>query len=194
MAEVNEVRIESPVPSDLDLVERVTRRDKEALSLLYDRYARLVYSLSLRMVEKPGVAEEVAQDVFMALWQRGASYRSDRGPFSAWILSIAHNRCIDELRKRRRQARLLMLDIEEFTNTLATHYDQVANEVLAQLDRESILRALENLPRAQKEVIVMAYFQGLTQSEISAKMGAPLGTVKTRMRLGLQKMRELLVG
>ena len=189
---------DSPAQHDLEqlpddqLVDRVVKGDKEALSALYDRYARLVYSLAIRIVETPGVAEEVTQDVFMVLWLRGSSYKSERGPFSAWLLSITHNRSIDELRKSRRQAKLPTVDIDEAMIVSAGGNDSVPDAVLAQLDREVILKALGKLPPTQKQVIFMAYFQGLTQSEISQAMGAPLGTVKTRMRLGLQKLRELL--
>ena len=189
---------DSPAQHDLEqlpddqLVDRVVKGDKDALSALYDRYDRLVYSLAIRIVERPGVAEEVTQDVFMVLWLRGSSYKSERGTFSAWLLSITHNRSIDELRKSRRQAKLATVDIDEAIIVSAGGNDSVPDAVLAQLDREVILKALGKLPPTQKQVIFMAYFQGLTQSEISQAMGAPLGTVKTRMRLGLQKLRELL--
>ena len=178
---------------DGQLVDRVVQGDREALSALYDRYVRLVYSLALRMVEKPGVAEEITQDVFMTLWLRGSSYKSERGPFTAWLLSITHNRSIDELRRSRRQAKLPTVEIDEAFMVPAGSNDSVADAVLATLDRDSILQAVDKLPSPQKQVILMAYFQGLTQSEISQAMETPLGTVKTRMRLGLQKLRELLL-
>ena len=192
MAEDSPAQKEQEQPDDHILVDRVVHGDKEALSVLYDRYVRLVYSLSIRIVEKPGVAEEVTQDVFMTLWLRGSSYKKERGPFTAWLLSITHNRSIDELRKSRRQAKLPTVEIDEAFIVSAGGNDQVPDMVLAQLDREYILGVMEKIPPAQKQVIFMAYFQGLTQSEISQSMGAPLGTIKTRMRLGLQKLRELL--
>ncbi len=192
MAEDSPAQKEQEQLDDHTLVDRIVQGDKEALSVLYDRYVRLVYSLSIRIVEKPGVAEEVTQDVFMTLWSRGSSYKSERGPFSAWLLSITHNRSIDELRKSRRQAKLPTVEIDEAFIVSAGGNDQVPDIVLAQVDREHLLGVMEKIPAAQKQVIFMAYFQGLTQSEISQSMGAPLGTIKTRMRLGLQKMRELL--
>ena len=192
MAEDSPAQKEQEQLDDHTLVDRIVQGDKEALSVLYDRYVRLVYSLSIRIVEKPGVAEEVTQDVFMTLWSRGSSCKSERGPFSAWLLSITHNRSIDELRKSRRQAKLPTVEIDEAFIVSAGGNDQVPDIVLAQLDREHLLGVMEKIPAAQKQVIFMAYFQGLTQSEISQSMGAPLGTIKTRMRLGLQKMRELL--
>ncbi len=178
--------------TDEELLGLIVRGDKEALSALYDRYARQVYSLALRMVENQSLAEEVAQDVFMTVWTRGGTYRSERGPFSAWLLSVTHNRCIDELRKRRRRAKVPTVDIDELRVQPSTGADEVLQAVLSTLDRQSIAEAMRNLPSAQRQVIVMAYFQGLTQSEISDALSTPLGTVKTRMRLGLQKMRDLM--
>ena len=179
-------------PTEVELLGLVIRGDKEALSALYDRFSRQVYSLALRMVENQSLAEEVTQDVFMTVWTRGSTYRSDRGGFSSWLLSVAHNRCIDELRKRRRRAKLATISIDEMRVDPSTGGDEVLLAVLQRLDRETIVEALNQLPPPQKQVIVMAYFQGLTQSEISDVLGSPLGTVKTRMRLGLHKMRDLM--
>ena len=178
---------------DQDLLGKVANGDRDALGQIYDRYSRQVYSLALRMVENQSQAEEIAQDVLMTVWKRGVTYKRDRGPFSAWLMSIAHNRCIDELRKRRRRARLPTFDIDDLRSEPSGNPDEVSDAVFNTLDHESIMEALNHLPPQQKQVIVMAYFQGLTQSEISTVLSTPLGTVKTRMRLGLHKMRGLLV-
>ena len=193
MAEDSPARGQDRQPEDAELITRILGHDNDALSVIYDRYSRLVYSLAVRMVEKPELAEEVTQDVFMTLWRRGSSYKSERGPFTAWLLSITHNRCIDELRRLKRHSRYPTVELDEVANLLATHSDEVPGAVMTQLDREAILAAMEQLPVSQREVITMAYFQGFTQSEISEAMGAPLGTVKTRMRLGLHKLRDILV-
>ncbi len=193
MAEDSPARGQDRQSEDAELITRILGHDKDALSVIYDRYSRLVYSLAVRMVEKPELAEEVTQDVFMTLWRRGSSYKSERGPFTAWLLSITHNRCIDELRRLKRHSRYPTVELDEVANLLATHSDEVPGAVMTQLDREAILAAMEQLPVSQREVITMAYFQGFTQSEISEAMGAPLGTVKTRMRLGLHKLRDILV-
>ncbi len=176
--------------SDDELLSCIGRREKEALSALYDRYARQVYSLSLRMVENQTLAEEVAQDVFMTVWARSASYRNERGSFGAWLMSITHNRCIDELRKRRRRARLGTVNVDDLWQEPAGNPNEVIDAVFLRLDRDVVMEAMNKLPPQQKQVITMAFFQGLTQSEISQVLTTPLGTVKTRMRLGLQKMRE----
>lgn len=192
MADYSPAHRSLDVLTDGELLGLVIRGDKQALSALYDRYARQVYSLALRMIENQSLAEEVVQDVFMTIWTRAETYRTERGPFSAWLLSVTHNRCIDELRKRRRRARLPTVDIEELRAHPSSASDDVTHSVLAKLDGHSVMEAMKQLPPAQKQVIVMAYFQGLTQSEISEALGTPLGTVKTRMRLGLLKMRDLL--
>lgn len=192
MAETDPAKARLESLSDTELLELVMGQNREALSCLYDRYVRQVYSLSLRMVENQSLAEEITQDVFLTVWSRGQTYRSERGPFPAWLLSVTHNRCIDELRKRRRRGRLPTVDIDGLRSDPATGANEVMDAVFNQLDRESILGAMNRLPPPQKQVIMMAYFQGLTQSEISEALGTPLGTVKTRMRLGLHKMRDLL--
>lgn len=177
---------------ETDLLALMLGGSREALSALYDRFARQVYSLALRMVENQSLAEEITQDVFMTVWSRGATYNSDRGSFPSWLLSIAHNRSIDELRRRRRRAQLPTLNLDDLHAEPAGNPDEVINEVFATLDRQMIMEALNKLPPPQKQVVLMAYFQGLTQSEISEVLEVPLGTVKTRMRLALHKMRGLL--
>ena len=175
-----------------DMPERAAQGDREALARIYDRYWRRVYSLALRMLRNQRQAEEIAQDVFLTVWRRGGTYNKERGSFPTWIMSVAHNRCIDELRKVRRRARLPTFDIDDLHVEPSGDSEEVTKAVFNSLDREALLEALDRLPPAQKEVIMMAYFQGLTQSEISDELSTPLGTVKTRMRLGLHKMRGLL--
>lgn len=171
---------------------RAAQGDKEALARIYDRYWRRVYSLAMRMLRNQSQAEEIAQDVFLTVWRQGGTYDSERGSFPTWIMSVTHNRCIDELRKVRRRARLPTFDIDDLHVEPSGDSEEVTKAVFNALDREELLEALDRLPSAQKQVIMMAYFQGLTQSEISAELSTPLGTVKTRMRLGLHKMRGLL--
>ena len=191
MADNQPAEPDLPQKTEVELLHRIAEGDKDALSSLYDRFIRQVYSLSLRMVENQSLAEEVAQDVFMTVCSRGASYNSDRGSFISWLLSVTHKRCIDELRKRRRRARFATVGIDDVRFDIGGSADEVINAIFARLDREKITEALDKLPPPQKQVIVMAYFQGLTQSAISGVLGTPLGTVKTPMRLGLQKMRGL---
>ena len=187
-----------PVESgDAELIGRAADGDARALEILYDRYSRVVFSFALRIVGDRQVAEEVLQEVFFRAWQQGAAYRAAKGTFVTWLLSITHNMAIDEVRRRRR--RPLKADSEEPETILAAVADtsagsDVEDEVWLGSLRETIAAAMDQLPPAQREPIELAYFRGLTQSEIAETLGEPLGTIKTRMRLGMQKLRDALGG
>ncbi len=181
--------------SDADLIGRASNGDARALEVLYDRYSGVVFSFSLRLVQDRQLAEELLQEVFFRAWQQGGAYSSQRGTFVTWLLSITHNMAIDEIRKRRRRPQ--KADSEEPEQVLAAVADtsagsNVEEEVWLGSLRDTVAVALKTLPPAQREAIEMAYFQGLTQREIAEALGEPLGTIKTRMRLGLQKLREAL--
>jgi RNA polymerase sigma-70 factor (ECF subfamily) len=179
--------------SDAELIGRVAESDPRALEVLYDRYNRVVYSFALRIVSDPQIAEELLQEVFFRAWQQGKAFREARGAFVTWLLSITHNMAIDEVRKRRRRPQ--KADSEEPETVLAGVPDSsqdVEAEVWLSSLRTTIEAALTQLPPAQREAIELAYFQGLTQREIAERLGEPLGTIKTRMRLGIQKLREQL--
>ena len=178
---------------DADLISRVADGDARALEVLYDRYSRVVYSFALRIVGDPQIAEELLQEVFFRTWQQGGAFRENRGAFVTWLLSITHNMAIDEVRKRRRRPQ--KADSEEPETVLAGVADtrqDVEDEVWISSLRATIEGALTQLPAAQRDAIELAYFQGLTQREIAERLGEPLGTIKTRMRLGIQKLREQL--
>jgi RNA polymerase sigma-70 factor (ECF subfamily) len=152
-----------------------------------------VFSFALRIVGDPQIAEEILQEVFFRAWQQGSSFQSSRGSLVTWLLSITHNLAIDEIRKRNR--RPLKADSAEPEALLAGVRDEsqnVEDEVWLGSLRESIVEALNQLPPAQREPIELAYFQGLTQREIAEHLDEPLGTIKTRMRLGMLKLREHL--
>lgn len=179
--------------SDADLITLVTQGNQGALEVLYERYSRAVYSFSLRIVGDAQVAEEILQEVFVRAWQQGGSYQSARGSLITWLLSITHNLSIDEVRRRKRRPQ--KADSEEPETILASLPDEgsdVEEEVWLSSLRVSIQDALLQLPAAQREAIELAYFQGLTQREIADTLGEPLGTIKTRMRLGMLKLREQL--
>jgi RNA polymerase sigma-70 factor (ECF subfamily) len=179
--------------SDAELILLVTQGDQYALEALYERYARAVYSFSLRIVGDAQVAEEILQEVFVRAWQQGGSFQSARGSLITWLLSITHNLSIDEVRRRKRRPQ--KAESEEPESILAGLPDEgpnVEEEVWLSSLRVSIQDALQLLPAAQREAIELAYFQGLTQREIADTLGEPLGTIKTRMRLGMLKLREQL--
>jgi RNA polymerase sigma-70 factor (ECF subfamily) len=179
--------------ADTELVVRASEGDAAALEVLYDRYSRVVYSFALRIVGDPQLAEEILQEVFIRAWLQGGTFRESKGAFVTWLLSITHNLSIDELRRRRRRPQ--KADNEEPETILAGVADDrqdVESEVWIASLRGTISTALAKLPPAQRETIELAYFQGLTQREIADRTGEPLGTVRTRMRLGIQKLRDLL--
>jgi RNA polymerase sigma-70 factor (ECF subfamily) len=179
--------------SDEELVRRMDNGDIDALEVLYDRYSRVVYSFASRIVGDRLLAEEVLQEVFTRSWQQAGRFEFARGSFASWLLSITHNLAIDEIRKRQRRPQ--RADMTDVTAVLQGQEDLAADvEEAAEASelRERISGAMELLPEAQRVVIELAYFQGLTQREISALLNEPLGTVKTCMRLGMQKLKEFL--
>jgi RNA polymerase sigma-70 factor (ECF subfamily) len=177
--------------ADEDLMTLVERRDPDAFAVLYDRHGGAAYSLAHRIVGDPAVAEDVTQEAFLSVWRSGARFDPARGSVRSWTLGIVRNRAIDALRRSSTQAPKLDLDDE------AVLEGQPAAELT---DSEAIRRetsrrvrgALGELPSEQSEVIGLAYFGGFTHSEIAEMLGMPLGTVKGRMRLGLEKIRVTL--
>lgn len=181
--------------SDAELIARSAAGNERALAVLYDRYSRVVYSFALRIVGDPQLAEEVLQEVFFRAWQQGAAFRSAKGSFITWLLSITHNMAIDEVRKRmRRPQKSDSDDPETVLSGTADPGLSVEDEVWLGSLRDTIGQAMTQLPSNQREAIELAYFRGLTQREIAEQLQEPLGTIKTRMRLGMQKLREFLAG
>ena len=180
--------------ADDRLVVALETRDQKALETLYDRYGDYVYSVCLRMVGDVQLAEDLTQEVFLRLWRRPDLYDVSRGRFVTWLLSVARNRGIDERRSRGRRFRHESppsLAAEELlASAPANDGDDVA--ILSE-ERVVIEKALATLPAEQRLAIQLAYFGGYTQQEIAAGLSQPLGTVKTRIRLGLQKLRLLLI-
>ncbi|MDE2780489.1 MAG: sigma-70 family RNA polymerase sigma factor [Chloroflexota bacterium] len=180
------------VLEDQELLVRIAAGDKDALEAIYERYSSAVYSLARYMLRSEAVAEEATQDVFLNIWLKAASYSSSRGQPKTWIMSVAHHKVIDVIRSRRRAAAIS--DPKEYETLDLLPSGEVATDVAVErnLEAERVREALSKLPAAQQEVINLAYFNGLSQSEIAARLGQPLGTVKTRARLALQKLREEL--
>ncbi len=177
---------------DKQLIEAVSGKDRAALEALYARYSGKVYSLAMHMLRDVGAAEEVAQDTFFNVWRRASSYKPGRGSVRAWLFRIAHNRAIDEIRKRQREYGRFQNGID-LTNKPTESRDSDPTEYAAAQDEGSRLKdALTTLRPEQREVVTLAYFGGLTHSEISRKLDQPLGTVKTRLRLAMKKLRTTL--
>lgn len=180
---------------DDELMGRLGSRDLGAFEALYDRYGDLVYSVALRVVGDTYVAEDISQDVFLRVWRRPEQFDLRRGKFVTWLLSVTRNRSIDERRSRGRRLRYEALPSSAEEEDVLPSNDDRDDPALATVladDRVAVRAALEVLPAEQKLAIQLAYFGGFTQQEIANKLGQPLGTVKTRIRLGMQKMRGSL--
>lgn len=183
-----------PKPSvDGDLIARIQDGDATGLDDLYQRYARPVYSLALKVLGDPSMAEDVSQEVFLKLWRQPQSYDPARGALSSWLLSVAHNRAIDVFRRRRSREERSLTDgegVEEAVPDTGVH----GPGDLAELAETSaaVRRAMGEIPAQQRQAIEMAFFQGKTHIEIAEELGEPLGTTKTRIRLGMRKLRQIL--
>ena len=176
---------------DGELLELIIERSKDALEALYERYSRAVYSLSMHMLRNAEAAEEVTQDTFFNVWRRAPSYQSKRGTFRAWLFSIAHHRAIDEIRKRKRDRVVVQYEVD-LENRPADDTTDPVKYTNSRFNLGKVKEALSELRPEQRKVVELAYFGGLTHSEISTKLDQPLGTVKTRMRLALKKLREVM--
>jgi RNA polymerase sigma-70 factor (ECF subfamily) len=172
---------------DAAVVGRLAAGDAEALASLYDRYARLVYSLALRILEDTAEAEEVVQDVFSQAWTQASRYDAARAPVAAWLLMMARSRAIDR-RRSRRAAPVAAAELPDVRDEApAPDAQALTAEQVTRLKR-----ALGELPLAQRLAIELAYYGGMTQSEIADRLEQPIGTIKTRIRLGLRRLREAL--
>jgi RNA polymerase sigma-70 factor (ECF subfamily) len=178
---------------DQALLAQVADGDSRALDMLYDRYARVVYGVALRILGESELAEDVVQETFWRVWRRARTFQSGRGKVAAWIFGIAHNLSIDELRRQRSRP-LPVYDTDE-TPVLRDREDSQMDVVANALEHERgrlVDAALQQISADQREVIELAYFGGLSQSQIAERLQSPIGTVKTRIRLGLRKLRDLL--
>ena len=172
-----------------DLIRRMAEGDADACGRFYDRYARLAYPLILRIVGNPSDAADVLQDVFWEAWQAAATYDPARGSPEAWIVMRARTRAIDRLRAVRRRSETFVAPLDEGLAAAPAEGGGDAAERAA--DRVVVAAMLGRLPEPQREAIELAYYGGLTQTEIAERLKQPLGTVKTRMRLGLERLREM---
>ena len=185
-------RTSSPIDeADRAVLVRLADGELAALEELYDRYKTMAYSIAYRITNDPSLAEDVVQDAFLGVWRNAARYIEGRGSVKTWLLAIVHHRAIDTVRRRRPTTELP--DVELPPPSALTLPDVWA-EVVAILDAETVRVALDVLSDVQREAIELAYFGGLTQQEIAERTATPLGTVKSRMRLGLLAMRRTLDG
>jgi RNA polymerase sigma-70 factor, ECF subfamily len=173
--------------ADEDLISFVGQDDAEAFTILYDRHSDAAFSLAYRIMGERQASEDLTQDAFLKVWRGASSYRADRGSVRTWILSIVHNRGIDQIRsqasRRRTQERIE-------ASAPRSHPSEAFAEAWRNSQRDQVREALNTLPSEQLKILELAYFSGYTHVEISDLLGLPLGTVKGRMRLGLKKIRD----
>ena len=181
---------EPPDPDDEALLERAARGDDSAIGELYDRYQGLMYGFATRITGDAALAQDVVQEAFVGIWRNASRYSSSRASVRTWILSITHHRAVDAVRRRRPVAEL---PEPEVTPPPGLVVPDIWPEVAARLDADEIRAAIGTLTPVQREAIDLAYFSGLTQVEIAERTGAPLGTVKSRVRLGLLQLRAALL-
>ena len=177
---------------DALLLQRIAGEDQSALGILYDQYGRLIYSIAVQILSDDVLAEEVTQDVFIQVWKKAATYDSSQGKVLTWLASIARHRAIDQFRHRRIRPEGRSVAWEDCCEDQSDSSLSIEPGMLDQETRQQIQQALASLPKDQREALSLAYFNGLTQQQIADHLGEPLGTIKTRVRLALQKMRSML--
>ena len=175
---------------DAVLVERVRRKDRDAFGQLYERHSAMVYSIAISILRRPELAEDVAQDVFVGLWRQPERYNPALGRFAPWFYRVARNRAIDIVRQKRRE--IPPAEDGIFEAVLPDSDPEPADIAVLRSEAARVRSALGSLPTEQRQLIELAYFNGLTQSEMSERLNVPLGTVKTRVRSGLRRLREML--
>jgi RNA polymerase sigma factor (sigma-70 family) len=181
------VRQPAPQRTDEELVEAVARADEDALGELYDRFGRVAYGLAYKILQDATLAEDALQEAFLQIWRGAGSYRPERAKASTWLLTFVHRRAVDLVRREQRRRTVQLDPLPESSGSGADE------EVVALSRREIVQDALRRLPAEQREAIELAYYGGLTQSELATKLDLPLGTIKSRMFSGLQRLRVLLV-
>lgn len=175
---------------DVDLVVLMQQRNPHAFELVYDRHAAAALGLACRMVGDRGLAEDVTQEAFVSVWRGAANYRPERGTVRTWVLGITRNRAIDALRRRSSQARIR--DAAEAFADRSSESTPTEAEATRRDEARSVRGAIIELPDDQRQAVELAYFGGLSQTEIAGRLELPLGTVKGRMRLALDKLRRVL--
>lgn len=172
--------------SDEALVALAARSEQTALAELYDRYARPAYGLALRVLRDEALAEDAVQDAFLTLWRTAQRFVPEKGKASTWILTLVHRRAVDVVRREQRRR------TDSLEHAPEPGSGGADEEAWLRLQRERVQDALRQLPDQQREAIELAYYGGFTQSELAERLGQPLGTIKSRMFMGLARLRELL--
>lgn len=182
---------EKHIESDESLLRRIVQRESAAYEAFYDRHAQAVYNLLIRILHDASIAEEITQEVFWQLWQKASQFEGTGAP-AAWLLRMARNRAFDQLRRQRARPNLATEELESFERASQLVVHDVEHKVEQGWQVQQIQQVLANIPAEQRVCLELAYFEGLSQREISEKTSTPLGTIKTRMNMGMQKMERML--
>lgn len=179
---------------DLQLLALISQGDQKALAMLYDKYGRLIYSLTHRIVRNEEEARELQQDVFLQVWHKAGLFDNERGSFVTWLVTLAHNKSINTLRSRRykKSAQEAKQDIGDITHDSTVDHHTPLRDAMESDERRHVLNALEQIPEMQRKALYLSYYEGYSQSEIAEMLGEPLGTIKTRMRKGMMKLVAIL--
>ncbi len=179
---------------DRELVQRLRRGDEDAFRGLFGRYAPAAKALALRVVRQSHLAEEIVQEAFMAVWRNPDGYDSERGSVRSWLMGMVHHRAVDLVRREEAYRRRAEDSIPEAMQEQADHAQDVVEMLGLPEERRIVRAALDELPDEQRDVLLLMYFGGLSQSQVAERSGIPLGTVKSRTLLGMRRMRAALEG
>lgn len=176
------------------LFQRMAEQDQAALAEIYDRYAKVVYTVACRILKNPTEAEDVTQEIFIQLWKKSSSYHSKTGTALSWIITMTRNKSIDRLRSQKKHSHLSDQDVEQSQSTPEeTEKNNLFFHPLLQKEKRTLIqKALTTLPKDQYKAIELAFFSGFTQKEIAQKLNQPLGTIKARIRRGMMQLRKPL--
>ena len=179
-------------PDDAVLIARIAKSRTEALDQLYDRYNHLVFSVALAIVGDRAVAEEITLDVFVQVWRRAESYRPDQAKVRTWLIAIARHHAIDILRMQKSRPEASTVNWEDVSAADGPALHGLEEQMQQSMQREHVRKMLAKLPAEQREALILAYFKGYSHSQIAEALRQPLGTIKTRIRLAMQKLKQLL--
>ncbi|HXG39169.1 MAG TPA: sigma-70 family RNA polymerase sigma factor [Bacteroidota bacterium] len=177
---------------DLALIERVKRRDEQALAKLYDRYAQLLYTLALRIVSTSEEAEDVLQEVFLQIWNRSNTYMKERGTVYSWVVTLTRNKAIDRVRSKRYKQQAKEVKLDDAAHLAESHTTNPQHAVVLKEYQEIVAAAQKKLSSVEAQILDLSYYGGYSQTEIAKMLKMPLGTVKTKMRQGIIKLRQAL--
>ena len=177
---------------DIQLIKLIAQARQDAINELYERYKRLVFSVAFAIVGDHNVAEEITLDVFVQVWQKAGSYRPELAKVSTWMIAITRNHAIDMLRWQRSRPEANNVYLEDISVQDGPLIHNLEEQIESTIEKEKVRKAVAQLPEEQREALALAYFKGYTQFQIAEALKQPLGTIKTRIRLGMQKLRKLL--